>query len=195
MSHQLTVLVAIVGFGAAVSAIAQSSRVGQSARVQFGVVRAAEEVPLNSNAGKGALIGGMLGVMSGGGGSGARRARNAIVGAGAGGALAGAAEGDRTGMSYTVEMLDGSTTTIVTDQREIQKGDCVAVEQVGQTANIRRTSASYCDKANSEALSSVSSFVNSAALACEAAKQELVEATTTEQVEVAARKIELLCSG
>lgn len=194
MSCRTSLTIAVIAFGAIACTTAQSQRVGQSSRVQFGTVRSAQEVTLDSNAAKGALVGGMLGVVSGGG-SGSRRARNAILGAGAGGALAGATEGNRTGMRYTVELNDGSSTTIVTDQREIREGDCVAVEQVGQTANIRRTSAGYCDRANQNAINAVADHSNAEALACESAKQELTEASTKEAVEVAARKIELLCNG
>jgi hypothetical protein len=184
----------MIGLGAVATVAAQSQRVGQSARVQFGVVRSAQEVPLDSNAARGALVGGLLGIASGGGST-SRRARNAIIGAGAGGAITGAAEGARTGMSYKVEMNDGSSITIVTDQREIREGDCVAVEQVSDTANIRRTSTGYCNKDNQRAIDSVNTHSASEAVACETAKQELAEAATKDTAEIAARKVELLCNG
>jgi hypothetical protein len=194
MSCRTSLTLAAIATTLIACATAQSQRVGQSSRVQFGIVRSAQQVTLDSDAAKGALVGGMLGIVSGSGSS-SRRARNAIIGAGAGGALAGAAEGNRQGMRYTVELTDGSSTTIVTDQREIREGDCVAIEQVGQTANIRRTSAAYCDRANQTAINSVADHSNSEAVACDAAKQELTEASTKEEVEVAARKIELLCNS
>src|SRR5690606_35875984 len=92
--------------------------VGQNATVQFGVVRSAEPVTLNSAAAEGALIGGTLGLVAGRGQR--SSARNAIVGAALGGAATAAAEGERQGMAYTVDILDGSSMRIVTDQREIQ---------------------------------------------------------------------------
>jgi hypothetical protein len=180
--------------GSVLATVAQAQQVGQSTRVQFGVVRTAKEVPLDSNAARGAVIGGMLGIVSGSGST-SRRARNGIVGAGAGGALTNAAEGSRTGMSYTVDILDGSSTTIVSDQREIHEGDCVAIEQVGNTANIRRTSASYCNKSNQQAVGSVAAHSASEATACEAAKQELAATTTQSAADAAARKADLLCNG
>ena len=171
-------------------------RVGQKATVQFGVVSAAQEIELTSNAAQGALIGGMLGLASGmgGGRSSASTARNAIVGAAAGGVATGASEGDRRGMQYTVRMMDGSSTRIVTDQREIREGDCVAVERAGNTANIRRISSSYCDNANQQAVRSVEDHTSSEAVQCQAAKEELVDATTNEEVDIAKRKVDLLCN-
>lgn len=193
MTNRTLLAIAILVLGAgALPAEAQS--VGQNTRVQFGIVRSAEEVSLDSSAPQNAMIGGMLGIASSSGGT-ARRVRNGIFGATAGAALTSATEGSRSGMSYTVEKADGSSSTIVTDQREIREGDCVAVEQAGQTANIRRTSMSYCDKANERAISAVAAHSNSEAALCEQAKQELADATAAEAVDLATRKVQLLCNG
>ena len=177
-----------------VSEMAGAQRPGDSATIQFGTVRGAKPVELHSDAAAGALVGGTLGLLSSRGST-SRAVRNGIIGAGAGGALTSASEGQRNGMSYTVEKADGASTTIVTDQREIQIGDCVAIEQVGQTANIRRASASYCQRANQAAIASVENYAQEDAMACATAKKELVEAQTKEAAELAARKIELLCNA
>jgi hypothetical protein len=170
---------------------ATAPRVGQSATVEHGIVRSAEPVTLNSTAAQGALIGGTLGLILGGG----SRPGTAIAGAALGGATGGIAGGDRTGMSFTVEMPGGSTTRVVTDQREIRVGDCVAVERVGQGANIRRVTARYCDPTYAQAVAAVDDSVKAEAVHCENAKQELAKATTQEAAELAIRKIELLCNS
>jgi len=168
-------------------------RVGHSATVHMGVVQNAEPVQLDSPAAKGALVGGMIGLVGGGSGSGAG---NAIRGAATGGiAAAAAGGGPRTGMAFTVRMADGSTTRVVTDQHQIQVGDCVAVERAGNTANIRRKAGSFCDPSNADALASAQDATTSAALACEAAKHELSNATGDAQIDRALRKAELLCDS
>ena len=126
-------------------------RVGQTATVEHGIVRNAQPVTLNSTAGQGALIGGTLGLLVGRG-SGIGAAGGAITGAALGGVAGGVAGGDRTGMQFTVEIPGRPLTRIVTDQRDIRVGDCVALEQVGQGANIRRVSQRYCDPANGPAV-------------------------------------------
>jgi hypothetical protein len=171
---------------------ATSHRVGQSANVQFGVVQSAQEVQLDSNAAQGALIGGTIGVLASGRGS---RGRGAVTGAAVGGATTAAAQGNRTGTQYTVQMLDGSSTRIVSDQREIKINDCVAIERVGNSANIRRASTDYCDPANAQAVSEVSDAIKSEATHCEAAKQELAAAENDKAMDLAIRKVELLCDG
>lgn len=168
-----------------------TSRVGQTATVDFGIVRSAEPVQLNSTAAEGALIGGTLGLMAGSGNS---RVGTTIGGAALGGAVGGAAGGDRTGMSITVAMPGGSSTRVVTDQREIRVGDCVAVERVGQNTNIRRVSAGYCEPSYAPAVRAVDASVQGRAVECQNAKQELSSARTSEAADLAIRKIELLCN-
>jgi outer membrane lipoprotein SlyB len=188
MSRVISVLVLATFAGCKTT----GNRIGQTTSVQFGTVRTAEPVTLDSNAAKGALVGGTLGLMAGSSNS---AAVNAIRGASVGGVAKGLSEGDRSGMAYTVEVADGTTTRIVTDQREIHVGDCVAVERVGQSANIRRASASYCDPANGQAVRALDAQVRSDATRCETAKQELAKASTTEAAELALRKADLLCDG
>jgi outer membrane lipoprotein SlyB len=192
MPNRSLPLICAIAFTSVASCAAQGQRAGQSATVQFGVVRSAEEVTLDSRAAQGALVGGTLGIIGGRGNS---TAGNAIRGATLGGASKAAAEGDRSGMAFTVGLPDGSSTRVVTDQREIRVGDCVAVERAGNTANIRRVSASYCDPANGQAVQAVEDHTRSEAIECQSAKQELAEATSNETVELAARKVELLCNG
>src|SRR5215469_3454535 len=169
-----------------------SARVGQSTSIQFGTVRQVEQVQLQSDAPAGALIGGTIGLMASGGGRTAPR--NAIVGAAVGAGATAAVQGNRTGTAYTVAMLDGLTIRIISDQSEIRVGDCVAIERVGQTNNIRRESSAYCAPQNQQALAAVQQWTDAAAARCEAAKEELVNATTPEAVETASRKVHLLCN-
>jgi len=170
----------------------QSFRVGQRTTVQFGTVRQVEQVPLQSDAAAGALVGGTIGLMSSTGHR-APAARNAILGAAIGGGVTAAAQGDRTGTAYSVAMLDGSTVRIISDQREIRVGDCVAIERVGETSNIRREPAAYCAGGNQQAVDAVRKDTEEAASRCEAAKEELVKASTPEAVDTATRKVQLLC--
>src|SRR6516164_896298 len=191
MSRALRSLTWILAL-AALGCQQQSFRVGQRTTVQFGTVTHVEEVRLQSDAAAGALIGGTIGLVASGG---SRTApRNAILGAAVGAAATTVAQGDRTGIAYTVSMLDGSTVRIISDQREIRVGDCVAIERVGETANIRREHPAFCARENQAAVQSIQQDTEAAALRCEAAKEELVQATTPEAIDIATRKINLLCN-
>jgi hypothetical protein len=167
-------------------------RVGQRTHVQFGSVTNVEQVNLQSDVPAGALIGGTIGLISSGGGRNAPR--NAILGAAVGAGATAAVQGNRTGIAYTVAMLDGSTIRIISDQSEIRVGDCVAIERAGETNNIRREHPAYCARQNQPAVQAIQEQSEAAAARCEAAKQELVNATTPEAVNLATTKINLLCN-
>jgi outer membrane lipoprotein SlyB len=177
---------------------ATAQKVGQVTTIQHGVVSAARPVDLKNPSAVpvGALIGGGLGLASGSGKSSGTKARNSIIGAVAGGAIAGVAQGKQNtnGMAYTINTSTGGSVQIVTDQREIRVGDCVAVEQVGETANIRRVSSEYCDPKAAPAVKAVASESRKDADECAQAKQQLVNATTTQAAELAGTKVKLLCN-
>jgi outer membrane lipoprotein SlyB len=169
----------------------QSFRPGQQTTIRFGTVTHVEQVRQQSDAAAGAIIGGTLGLIGSGGSRNA--GRNALLGAAIGGAGTAAVQGNRTAIAYTVNLLDGSTIRIITDQSEIRVGDCVAIERAGETNNIRRRPASYCVRENQPVVQAVRIDTETLSAHCEAAKDELVRATTPEAVDVAIRKVRLLC--
>ncbi len=71
--------------------------------------------------------------------------------------------------------------------------DCFAVEKARETANLRRVSSACCDKSNEKAIESVASEARVEAQECLTVKQQFIDATTAEELELAPRKIALLC--
>ena len=169
--------------------------VGQSKKIQYGFVTASKQVDLSSDAvPKGALIGGGIGLLSTRRGpSRQNRTRNVAVGAAAGAAIGAASSSGDTGILYDVKTGTG-VVQVVTDQTEIRVDDCVAVEQSGETANLRRVSADQCAQASTAAAEPAASESGQADKGCLAAKQELVDATTKEQADLAAMKVKTLCA-
>lgn len=179
----------------AVGAACWAQKAGQNVSIQYGTVGRAQEVDLKSSTvPASAMVGGALGLLSAGGKSSGKKARNTIIGATATGAVASAAQGNQKGMMYQVDVAGGGAVQIVSDQRDIRRGDCVAVEKAGDTANIRRVSAGYCDKANGAAVNAVANEARKDAEECASAKQQLVAATTTQAADLASRKVTLLCN-
>lgn len=167
---------------------------GQSATIQYGKAIGKQQVDLNSAVPKGAVVGGALGLASASGKSNKKKARNAIIGAAAGGAIAGSAQGSTKGMLYTIDLGSNGQAQVVTDQTEIVPGDCVAFEKAGETANIRRVSAAYCEPANAAAVAAVAEQNEAEADQCYEAKQMVVNAQTAEEFEFAKVKMEFLCN-
>ncbi len=84
---------------------------------------------------------------------------------------------------------------IVTEQTEIRIDDCVIVEESGGRANIRRTALSACDVAPQPIMNEpdIQAELQEEAAECTAAKDQLLNAETDEQMEFAVRKIQILC--
>jgi outer membrane lipoprotein SlyB len=195
MNFNRSLMIAGLSLGVALgSGPALAQKAGQSAKISTGLVERVERVDLQSEAGKGALIGGTLGLVSAGGKSTGKKVRNSLIGAAAGGAIASSAQGSRYGMAYTVRTGEGSAIRVITDQTEIRIGDCVVVEEAGGTANVRRVTPTMCDSASAKAREQVAESFQREAAECEAAKQQLVDATSADEIDLARRKVEILCS-
>jgi outer membrane lipoprotein SlyB len=171
-----------------------AQKVGQSVKISTGIVQNVQSVKLQSEAGTGALIGGALGLLTAGGKSSSKKARNTIIGAGTGAAVTSVAQGSRNGMAYTILTNDGNSIRVITDQAGIIKGDCVAVEETGSTTNVRRMTPTACDPASARAREELKGSFQMEATECHNAKQQLVDAKTADQVDLARRKMEILCS-
>ena len=88
----------------------------------------------------------------------------------------------------TVESV--SAVQISTEQTDIREGDCVQVEQ-GQNANIRRTGSAHCESTAST--DNPPDHHQQGADQCDAAKQELTDADTDDEVDRAVTKVRTLC--
>ena len=191
--HPITTLALILAVILS-TAPAEAQRKGQNVSVQYGTVIQKEQVDLNSGAvPRGAVVGGALGLASASGKSSKKKARNALIGAAAGGAIASSSQGSTRGMLYTIDLGSNGMAQVVTDQTEIVRGDCVALEKAGETANVRRISSAYCEPSNAAAVAAVAEDDAEDADECYEAKQLVVNSTTAEEFEFAKAKMTLLC--
>ena len=194
MQHHPITTLALILVAILSTAPAEAQRKGQNVSVQYGTVIQKEQVDLNSGAvPRGAVVGGALGLASASGKSKKKKARNALIGAAAGGAIASSSQGSTNGMLYTIDLGSNGMAQVVTDQTEIVRGDCVALEKAGETANVRRISSAYCEPSNAAAVAAVAEDDAEDADECYEAKQLVVNSTTAEEFEFAKAKMTLLC--
>ena len=173
---------------------AEAQKKGQSASIQHGIVVKSERVDLSENkAPKGAMVGGTVGLLTGGS-SGYKRRRNAAIGAAAGGLLGAAGSSQQMGMMYTVETGSGSI-QVVTDQTEIHMGDCVVVEVSNDRANVRRVNPEVCDPAAAEVVKDLNEEFQEEAAECASARAELAAAKTDAEFDRALMKVDILCNN
>jgi outer membrane lipoprotein SlyB len=142
----------------------------------------------------GALVGGGIGLATGGGQSGSNRALRTIGGGFAGQQIA-RMSSNRQAFEYTV-LVGGSTITMITDEAGMRVGDCVAVERGGFN-NLRlvdeaRCAAPRAASASQKAPAAPRDAVRQAD-ACIAAKEQLLTAETDDAFDRAERRVRLLC--
>lgn len=173
----------------------EAQKKGQSAKIQYGYVVGAERVDLNdSKATQGALIGGTIAIASTSSRtSRSRKAGRLAAGAIVGGAIGSAAGGKSMGMMYTVAVAGGSI-QVVTDQTEIKFDDCVVVEETSKGANIRRMDPEVCNPASADVVEELMEEFQEEAAECSAAKAEVAAAKTNDEIDLAMRKVSILCN-
>ena len=192
-ASRLLVSLVVLSLAFLASNTLQAQKSGQSMQIQYGYVVASRYVEEKSNAGKGALIGGAIGLYAGKGKSSGTKFRRTAAGAVVGGATASAVQGSREAREYQVGTASG-VIVILSDQTEINVDDCVVVETPSKgNANIRRVAETYCDPASAEVVAELQDEMQEEAEECMMAKRELATADTDEAVDRALRKISILC--
>ena len=185
----LAVVIALTG----TVAPAAAQKAGQSIKVSFGTVAGMEPTTLQSEAAKGAIVGGVLGYHV----TKSRRSKsskrwNAALGAAVGAGAKRSSEGDLSAILYTVD-LGSSKIKVVTEQTEIRLGDCVAVEETKKGANVRRMDPAACGPIADDVQAEMMEEYVEEAEECLLAKDQLLAAETDEAMEMAATKVRILC--
>jgi len=159
--------------------------------VAYGTVQNVQQVAMKPSYGAGALIGGALGLLASSHYSAGSQALGAVAGAGLGALVSKETAG--TANQYTIKLVNGNTVSVVTDQSEIDTGDCVSVEQ-GDRTNIRRVSSTFCSTPPSDpAYPAMNASVVQISKDCDEAKKQLLSATTEQETEIAYKKMKALC--
>ncbi|MCB1698602.1 MAG: hypothetical protein KDI34_20465 [Halioglobus sp.] len=159
--------------------------------VAYGTVQNVQQVQMKPNYAEGSLIGGALGLLAASGYSSGSQALGAAAGAGLGALVSKETAG--TANQYTIMLVNGNTVSVVTDQKEIDVGDCVSVEQ-GDHTNIRRVSAAMCNTPPSHpAYPDMNASVVQISNDCATAKQQLLKAATEQETNIAYKKMQALC--
>jgi len=146
---------------------------------------------MDASYGKNSLIGGAIGLLATSTHSASSQAAGAAIGAGLGALVAKETAG--TGQRYSVELTTGGQIAIVTEQGNIAVGDCVSVEQ-GKHANLRRVSPVMCTTDSThQAYDAMHAAATNEASECDAMKQQVISASTDQQMDIAYRKMRAAC--
>jgi hypothetical protein len=161
--------------------------------VQYGTVENIQQVAMAPSYGASSLIGGALGLLATSGHSAASQVGGAAAGAGLGALIAKETAG--TGEKFTIRLVNNNTLDIVTENQNIQLGDCVSVEQ-GQHANIRRVSSVMCTTpASHPAYPAMNAANVQESQECQEVKRELLNAKTEQETSIAYKKMQAFCQS
>jgi outer membrane lipoprotein SlyB len=195
-----TILIATVVVGTIVTTACETpggARPGTAMSVQYGVVQRVDAVRADSDTAGGATLGGLAGlaVAAGTGGSRTQQLAGAAGGALLGGLIANQRAANQQLVQHTVRLNSGASVAVITENQNIDVGDCVAFEQ-GRYANIRRVSSVMCtDLADTRqpAYASTHQADVREAQECEQAKREVLNATTEDAIRLAHMRMRALC--
>lgn len=171
-------------------------------RVQYGRITNVTPTTVTDSSARtvGTIVGGGVGLATGGGQSSSNRALRTAVGATAGRNVGNMATRSQA-FEYTVLIGGTNTVRIVSDQAGKRVGDCVAIEQ-GQFANIRLVADSRCNPPPARTSAPAAAPAPAptpdaadvqAANACDQAKQQVLDAATDDAFALAERRMRLLC--
>ncbi|MBB6095211.1 outer membrane lipoprotein SlyB [Povalibacter uvarum] len=183
-------------------ASAQQRQTGQSFAISYGIVDRIDMVKVGNDGqptgvATGAVVGGLAGSYNSSHG---HQVRDAAAGALAGALLTAAIKShknkDNMAHQYTVNLVGGGTISVVVEQGDIDKGDCVAVEQ-GPSANVRKVTPVHCTSASDPAVQTADVTVKQQeeAADCHTAKEAALKATTESQIDVAVKKVRIFCES
>lgn len=160
--------------------------------VRHGFVVAREVLDEKSAVPAGAIIGGLIGLASGSGRSGSSKAKRAVGGAVVGGVIGNQVDRSRRQWVYTIRFPAGDEMQFVLDDDSLRTGDCAAVREGRQSTSVQYSSAYFCNRSESERVVEPNSDSESGEL-CAESKRQLLAAQTSEETELAERKVRLLC--
>ena len=171
----------------AISTISSAPAQSQSVAINYGTVESVATVQQDAQHAGGAVAGGLVGALIGGP---RHRGLRVLTGAAVGAAVQGS-HTSGTLQLYSVTLVSGGFVQVTTEQTDIRIGDCVRVEQ-GQYSNIVRTGSVHCESGGYADTSPPAHHVQMSQ-ECDAAKQELGAAESNEAVDLAIKKVRVLC--
>ena len=162
-------------------------------KISYGLIKEKESVQLDSEVGKNAAVGGVIGLAANADGNRGDMAGGAVLGAGLMALITKIKEGSNEAESYTIEKRPGEFIKVIIDNKKLDIGDCVAVEE-GRTTNLRKVADDMCGElVTAEIEEELNNSLAQAAEDCHDAKVDLIESDTADSLDGHLQRINVLC--
>jgi outer membrane lipoprotein SlyB len=200
MPGRVSLVLALVGAtalaGCAGGDSISPSSLNQSINISYGRIEQVTPVTVSpTGTVAGSVIGGLLGLALTAGHSGGSMLLGAAGGALAGGFIGDKAQGSRQAERFLIRQTNGGTVDVTTEQRDLEVGDCVAIEQ-GSHTNLRRVDSVMCEPASRVAFEpAIATEAQHDAGLCRDAREELLRAQTDPEVQAGIARVKALCQS
>ena len=194
--QRATILAGALALAACANGEISPSSLNQAVGISYGTIESVTPVKVSPTGEvAGSVMGGLLGLALTAGHSGGSMLLAGAGGALAGGLLGNALQGSDSADQFVIRRTDGSTLEVATEQRDLEVGDCVAIEQ-GRHTNLRRAAPGLCDPASDlSADSRVALEAQHDAQVCHDAKEDLLNAQGQKAIDAGAARVRALCHG
>ncbi len=182
--------------GCANDGMVSPSSLNEGIAISYGTIESVTPVQVSPTGEiAGSLAGGLLGLALTAGHSGGSMLLGTAGGALAGGLLGHVMQGSDQADQFVIRRDNGSTFEVTTEQRDLEIGDCVAIEQ-GEHTNLRRSPRQYCEPGlGVTADTRVALEAQHDAQVCHEAKEDLLEAQGDAAIKAGAARVQALCNG
>lgn len=121
-----------------------SRAVGRQIPIEYGRILSVETVSVDEGVATGALVGGGIGLATGGGHGAESKALRTVAGALIGALTQKALSDGATAQSYLIRKNNGTTIKVITPADNIFAGDCVVIESQPKEVQLHRTASNDC---------------------------------------------------
>jgi outer membrane lipoprotein SlyB len=194
---KIVMLAAAAGLaGCANDGMVSPSSLNEGIAISYGTVENVTPVQVSPTGEvAGSVMGGLLGLALTAGHSGGSMLLGTAGGALAGGLLGHTLQGSDRADQFMIRRTDGSTLEVTTEQRDLEVGDCVAIEQ-GRHTSLRRMPSQHCEPGPGvTADRRVALEAQHDAQVCHEAKEELLQAQGDAAIKAGAARVQALCNG
>lgn len=168
----------------------------ETMETRYGYVVDKREIAGDSSVTKGAIIGGVVGLVTASGKSGGTKLKRTAGGALLGGVIANQVDKSKRHYRYTIAFPDGQETQIEIQDERLAFGDCAAIRSSRSQVTVDYSSDYFCEREEQELQASqpVVEVVEPAPNdTCAEAKQRLLDEEDESQVAILIEKVKVIC--
>ena len=160
---------------------------------RYGHVIDKREIKGDSSVTKGAIIGGVVGLVTASGKSDGTKLKRTAGGALLGGVIANQVDKSKRYWQYTVAFPDGTEADLEIQDDRLSLGDCAAIRYARSQTTVDYASDYFCEREEQNVRSAQATPEPAVSDTCREAKQRLLDAEEESEVALLIEKVKVIC--